>query len=111
VVVLRQFLRWFPNAALKRPQALRASVMQPMYHPRSVHRSGCYITVPMTPPSALQGGVAVPGVRFRIVKEVDTLAKLGKRGEFVVKSVQCAPILLGETGSVSASLVYNLKLV
>ena len=31
-------------------------------------------------------GVAVPGVRFRIVKEDGTLAKLGERGELVVKS-------------------------
>jgi 4-coumarate--CoA ligase len=31
-------------------------------------------------------GVAVPGCRFRIVKEDGTLAKLGERGELVVKS-------------------------
>jgi len=31
-------------------------------------------------------GVAVPGVSFRIVKEDGTLAKLGERGELVVKS-------------------------
>jgi len=31
-------------------------------------------------------GVAVPGVRFRIVKEDGTLAKLGERGELVVNS-------------------------
>ncbi|KAI9452564.1 phenylacetyl-CoA ligase [Lactarius psammicola] len=31
-------------------------------------------------------GIAVPGVRFRIVKEDGTLAKLGERGELVVKS-------------------------
>ncbi|KAI9461161.1 phenylacetyl-CoA ligase [Russula earlei] len=31
-------------------------------------------------------GVAVPGVRFRIVKEDGSLAKLGERGELVVKS-------------------------
>lgn len=31
-------------------------------------------------------GVAVPGVRFRVVKEDGTLAKLGERGELVVKS-------------------------
>lgn len=31
-------------------------------------------------------GVAVPGVRFRIIKEDGSLAKLGERGELVVKS-------------------------
>lgn len=31
-------------------------------------------------------GVAVPGVRFKIVKEDGSLAKLGERGELVVKS-------------------------
>ena len=31
-------------------------------------------------------GVAVPGVTFRIVKGDGTLAKLGERGELVVKS-------------------------
>jgi 4-coumarate--CoA ligase len=31
-------------------------------------------------------GVAVPGVRFRVVKEDGTLAKLGERGELVVRS-------------------------
>ncbi|KAI0003772.1 hypothetical protein BJV74DRAFT_793389 [Russula compacta] len=31
-------------------------------------------------------GVAVPGVRFRVVKEDGSLAKLGERGELVVKS-------------------------
>lgn len=31
-------------------------------------------------------GVAVPGVRFRIIKEDGTLAKLGERGELVVQS-------------------------
>ncbi|KAI0257045.1 amp dependent CoA ligase [Lactifluus subvellereus] len=31
-------------------------------------------------------GVAVPGVRFRVVKENGSLAKLGERGELVVKS-------------------------
>lgn len=31
-------------------------------------------------------GIAVPGVRFRIVKEDGSLAKLGERGELVVKS-------------------------
>jgi 4-coumarate--CoA ligase len=31
-------------------------------------------------------GVAVPGVRFRIVKEDGSLARLGERGELVVKS-------------------------
>lgn len=78
--------------------------MWPIYHPRSVpsiwllHHT--FQTLALDKVSA---GVTVPRVRFRIVKEDDTLAKLSERGEFVVDSYQRAPIL-GDIESVSASL-------
>jgi acyl-coenzyme A synthetase/AMP-(fatty) acid ligase len=69
----------------------RISSLSPYLEPSWIGMTETSTAVSMT--SALEkvgkagsAGVALPGVRFKVVKEDGSLAKLGERGELIVKS-------------------------